>query len=209
MSSSDHEAVNNFWAETINGLEHSERYHLSRTNCWKFIHAVTSLVQATAVLAVVLFASWLDLDDDLIESAIEIPSALFALFGSQMSRRKARKRMELHDSIRRDYLREKVKLEQGRLTVGEEKAALASAALAEKNRIEQKEVDHLRVLQANCSNEILVAQGHNKESDGYIKISFLQRRFMHLFDLCPHRLFSNRAKREARAIAEKQKRACS
>ena len=203
MSGSDSD-VNRFWAETLNGLEHSERYHLSRTNCWKAVYTCTGLFPFAAVLGVVLLPSWFDLDSDLVEQSIEVTSSLVVLFGSLLSRDKVRKRMELHDSIRKDYLKERVKMEQGRSDTGSKKADLTSAALAEKARIEQREPDHLRVLQANCQNEIWVAHGCNEESDEYTKISFLQRRFMHLFDWRPHTLFSNQAKREAGMIVEEK-----
>ena len=88
-------------------------------------------------------------------------------------------------------------MQEGRLLDDEAKAELTSRILAEKARIEIREPDHLRVLQVECLNEIIVRHGGHSESDDYIKLSFLQRRLKHFFDWRPHTLFSNAAKREA------------
>ncbi|MYB36732.1 MAG: hypothetical protein F4Y26_04930 [Gammaproteobacteria bacterium] len=114
--------------------------------------------------------------------------------------------MELHDSIRKDYLRLQKTLERGRLESTRRKAQLTSDAEAEKLQVEQREPDHLQVLQANCQNELWVKLGRNEESDEYIKIGPLQRLFMHLFNWRSHRLFSNEQRREARRIKQEAKR---
>lgn len=194
-------AVQDFWAETLNGLEHSERYHLSRINHWKAIRAAASATigiwTSAAIVATTVFDLPLEISDSF-EDALEAVAVAFG-FVLVGPREGIRRRIDLHNSIREDFLRLQTKMENGRLLEDHAKAELTKECRAEKFRIEQREPDHLRVLQAECINEVTVGHGGNSESDEYIKISVMQRLCKHFFDWRPYTLFSNEAVRAAAA----------
>ena len=201
-------AVNDFWATTLSEIEHSERYHLARKNFWSGLYGAGRGLTVLCVLGAITLLSFLDLSTagPNAEWAIKLGLGVLAWFIGQGPREAARKRMEIHESLRKDFLDLIRELEEGRLLVGQPKANLTSQAHAKKAAIEKREPDHLRVLQADCLNEICIKNGGNIMSDEYIPVSLFQRLFKHLFDWRPNTLANNEARMQA-WIRAKEKRA--
>ena len=203
----DSDPVGDFWATTLSELEHSERYHLRRINFWRGVYVVTRLWAIVPIVGVASSGAKPLLDASSHGWLLAVGSSLLALGLIDFPREWVQKRLRLHDSLRKDFLRAQRALEEGRMLAGDAKARLTSKALADKLQIELQEPDHLQVLQAACQNELWVKAGHDEESSGYTKIGPLQRLFLHFFDWRPHRLFNNRQRRAARRFRRQIRRA--